>query len=445
MYALLTRAWHMLSAALTVPLIVIFFSPGLQGYYYTFAGLLGAQTLLVLGLGQAVQQFVSHEWARLEFAPDGTLRGDAAALSRLASLREFVVRWYGVLALITVLVLGTGGFLFMRHFTPPDGPADVAWTLPWLGLCVATALNLFASPALVFVEGCNEVAAAHRIRLQRATLSRVAGWIVIACGGGLWALPVGATVSLLALLVFTGRRYGAFFVALFAAADRERIRWRREIWPVQWRLMASSLAGYACFSLLTPILFAFHGPVIAGRMGMTWSLLSSLWGFSFALLGTRVPSLAIAAARRNRQQAERVFRAALLNSTLLLAGTCLLALAAVVAVGPLAPSAADRILAPAPTALLVLTVICNHLRQAMVIYVRTHKREPFWGISLLEAGLAAALLPCLGYTGGATGISLGLLTVSLVTAGLAVPVFLKERRRVWHAAGTGADTPAARP
>ena len=49
----------------------------------------------------------------------------------------------------------------------------------------------------------------------------------------------------------------------------ERVDWRTEIWPFQWRLAVSWLCGYFTFQLFNPILFAVRGPIEAGQMGDT--------------------------------------------------------------------------------------------------------------------------------------------------------------------------------
>ena len=56
------KFWLFISSAATAPIIIIYFSPTLQGFYYTFIGVLGIQSLFDLGLGQLLQQFISHEW-----------------------------------------------------------------------------------------------------------------------------------------------------------------------------------------------------------------------------------------------------------------------------------------------------------------------------------------------------------------------------------------------
>ncbi len=83
-YGISNKIWLFLSSAATATLIIIFFTPELQGYYYAFNSLLGIQTLFVMGIGQIIQQFISHEWAKINFDPGSGFSGDKIALERLA-------------------------------------------------------------------------------------------------------------------------------------------------------------------------------------------------------------------------------------------------------------------------------------------------------------------------------------------------------------------------
>jgi len=60
------------AALVTALLILIFFTPTIQGYYYSFASLLALQIFLELGLATVITTFSSHEWVRLRFDNRGS-------------------------------------------------------------------------------------------------------------------------------------------------------------------------------------------------------------------------------------------------------------------------------------------------------------------------------------------------------------------------------------
>jgi hypothetical protein len=83
LYAMASRLWGSAAGLLTAVLVAWFFTPELQGYYFTFLSLLTLQTFAELGFGELLQQFVSHEWAKTTSA-DSSER--ERSLSRLAAL-----------------------------------------------------------------------------------------------------------------------------------------------------------------------------------------------------------------------------------------------------------------------------------------------------------------------------------------------------------------------
>src|SRR2546429_8571058 len=80
-YAALSKAWEMLAGVGTILMVGHFFSPEIQGYYYTFSSILALQVMVEMGLGTVIVQFASHEWSRLSLDENRRIAGDATALS----------------------------------------------------------------------------------------------------------------------------------------------------------------------------------------------------------------------------------------------------------------------------------------------------------------------------------------------------------------------------
>jgi len=96
LYAISFRALSIITGPVTVLVIASCFSLDMQGYFYTFNAIIAMQALLELGLGTAIQQIVSHEWAHLRFNASGGIEGDEAALGRLATVAHFALKWFSV-------------------------------------------------------------------------------------------------------------------------------------------------------------------------------------------------------------------------------------------------------------------------------------------------------------------------------------------------------------
>src|SRR5439155_906600 len=67
------------------------------------------------------------------------------------------------------------------------------------------------------------------------------------------------------------------------------INWREEIWPMQWRLGVQGLVSYFACSLSTPVVFYYHDAEKAGRVGMTWQVVSGLQALALTWIQVFVP------------------------------------------------------------------------------------------------------------------------------------------------------------
>jgi O-antigen/teichoic acid export membrane protein len=303
---------------------------------------------------------------------------------------------------------------------------------PWLALCGLTALLLFLVPVWSLLEGCNQVAQTYAQRLIQVILSRLALWLALLLGARLWTGPVSSAIALVWAGLFLWWRYRRFIGSLLSSERESRIRWRADIWPMQWRIALSWLSGYLVFSLFTPVLFYFHGPVVAGQTGMTVSLISTLSMISYTFVATKVPRFGILIAQREHGTLDRLFFRAVLSSSVV-AGLGAIAIGGgVLIINLLQQPLAERILPPMPTALFLLALLPNQITIAMAAYLRAHKREPYLVIQLVSAIAATASTLILGSRLGALGVAAGLLVVNgsmLLPAGI---IFFR-RRAEWHA------------
>jgi hypothetical protein len=206
-YALCLRLWQFLAGPISMLLIGLFFSPDMQGYYYTFASLIALQSFFELGFQIVILNVSSHEWAHLQLAETGTITGDAAARSRLASLARLLFAWYGVAALLFAISVGLGGAWFLAQ----EDVGGISWLAPWSALAALAAGNLWVLPFVVLLEACGQMAVVNRYRVYQAVTANLAIWACVLLGAGLWAAVAAAAAQWLWSLVLTLVRYRRFF------------------------------------------------------------------------------------------------------------------------------------------------------------------------------------------------------------------------------------------
>lgn len=426
-FAAACRALPVLAAPVTVLLVAATLTPPQQGFYYTFLSVLAMHTLLEFGLGTALQQLVSHEWAHLRFGPRGGAAGDPDAHARLSALVRFAAGWCTVVAAVTTVLLAAGGILFFRATSQPTDPG---WGWLWILLSALTGLTMCLSPGWAILEGCDQIAEVYRFRLFQGIAFRLALWAALLTGGGLWALVAERAVTTLSSLIFFATRYRALFRSTLFARSRLPRLWRREILPLQWRYAVVSAAGHLP-KFFIPTVFAWHGPALAGRLGMTWTLAGSLLSVSHAIVAARVPRFAILVARRQFRRLDRLFARVFIVCCAAFttgAGVLLIAIGSLYAAGHFL---AERFLPVSVAAVLFLGFLLQQVRYALWAYLRAHKREPFVGIAVLEAALTLPVLLVLVRTYGAAGVAAGHLLVAAAVLFPAAAVFHRSRT-AWH-------------
>lgn len=423
------RCWSTLSGIVTVLVIGTYFGPAMQGYYYLFLSLLGLQAFAELNFSITILQFASHEWARLRLDESGRIRGDPRALSCLASLVRLTVPWYTAASLVFFIGAGLGGQWFISQKPQPE----FSWNAAWWVLVAISAVQLCLTPLLVILEGCNQVRTLYRFRLLASgVLPSVGLWGAIASGMGLWSPCVSLGMVALAYIAFLGKRYGNFFNSLWAAPRLSAISWRNEILPMQWRLALEGVIGFFGFSLFTPTMFWFHGPAVAGQMGMTWQLVLALQGTGLAWLSPQVPRFGVLIAQKEYGELDRLFFRILKISMGVMAALGSAAWLAVWLLYRLELSLAERLLAPLPTAIFLAGVIVLHVGQCQVSYLRAHKKEVVLALSVLSSLTMGALVLVLGGEFGPVGAGaayLGVITLFILPY---MTWLWAHYRRFWH-------------
>jgi len=427
-YSFLSKGWLLLSGLVTTILIATHFSPELQGYYYAFNSLLVLTVFAELGLTSVLVNFISHEWLKVDIDEKGSPFGDANSLSRLLSLFHFSVKWFiGAAFLITTVLI-----LFGWQFWSDSIQSDVQWHAPWITLSIVTGLNLFFLPISAILEGCNQIENLYRYRFIQYFVASIVMWIGIVLGAGLWVASLSALFGLVTLISLTWRKYKKFFRELFLSRPQfDRIDWRNDVLPMQWRIALSWIGGYFTFALFVPILFHYHGPILAGQMGMTWAFVGALMSISSAWIAPHGPSFGLLVAAGNYSVLDSRFKLIfIVNSFLMMVGSLML-LIGFMALNYLDHHLGQRILPPSIAAVFLAGTIVYTMGLPLAMYLRAHKKEPLTGISIFGGILNGIMVIILGAKFGAMGIAIGYLISNLIVFPFLLRIWLIKRRE-WH-------------
>jgi hypothetical protein len=244
------------------------------------------------------------------------------------------------------------------------------------------------------------------MRFLQSIIGSILVWVSIASGLGLWTLVVSNLVRLIWELRIVYGEYGAMLFQLTSTPNRNHLNWRKEIWPLQWRLAIQSVCSYFATWFIVPVTFRFHGEIAAGQIGLTWQLLTTVQAASFAWLQTRLPRFGTLLAAKKHQQFEReVFRASFLSIAVFLGG--MVAFFAAVSLSKQAGvNLASRFISDSAILFFALGMIGWTLAMAEQSYVRLFKTDPFLLISVFASCLVASAIWHFGSTSGPYGLSI---------------------------------------
>ncbi len=418
-YAVAARGWQVLAGPVTMLLIARFLPQETQGYFYTFGSVLTLQMFFELGLQTVLVNLVAHEWAHLKLEPNGTISGDALAGSRLASLLKFVDRWYSICALMFVVVTGVSGFYFFRSHN-----SDIEWQAPWWCLTVLTGLSLRLIPRMALLEGCHQMRAVNAVRFWQGVCGNAAVWTAIACHAGLWTAVVSGAVRLAFETWLVEVRFRQLRRGVQALAGEHPISWRDEIWPLQWRIALQGLGYWAANNLFNPLMFQYHGAVVAGQMGMTLTLITAIQTAGAAWLSTRVPVFSELVSKRRFAELDRLLKRLTLVSLGFTAVAAAGVLLGIVGLQAIAPKLADRLLPVGPTAVLFGGALVIQILTPQAYNVRAHRIDPF----CLLATIAYSATGCAVWYWGSKNGPLGAALAHLLTLGLC---YLPPHTWIW--------------
>lgn len=383
---LLMRSWSIVAGGVMVLAIPATLTPQQQGYYFTFASLLGLQIFFELGLNQVITQITSNEMAlREQSAPDVADRHLERIRSTLSKLRS----WYRIAAALFFVVALLVGVALFKH----DGALPIAnWLGPWIGLAAFTAINLYYSPMLAVTEGCGHVGQVARLRLGQSVVGYSLTWICLFSGIGLWAIPANALVA----SIWTSRwlKQENSVLRLFGnisqVSSAYSIDWRREVFPFQWRIAVSWMSGYLMYQLFTPLVFIHLGAATAGQLGLTIAIFTAIQSLGVSWFNARVPLMARFISQGKRVELNALFRVTFIRATALTLIGCLCVLTAVVFMRHLHFRQIDRLVDLPTIAVIAMGIVGNTVIYGAATYMRAHGKEPMLPVSVTAAVLTLA-------------------------------------------------------
>ncbi len=412
---LVQRSWIALSGLAVTVLVALCLTPQLQGWYYAFVSLVTVYTLFDLGLAQVL----------MSVAPKlGGLQGSGAQTTntdQFKSLMRQSARLYSWLGLAYLVLIIPAGILFFWSGTRTEPIPRAEWLWPWISLVTATSAAIALMPFLALIEGGGKVTEVALLRLCQGIVGSLACWWMLWNGAGLWAVVMIPSVGVIATSIWLRLRYPDLLVQAFDSgkelmrhSTQNSLAWSTEVWPLQWRFGLSWMASYMLTQIYTPILFYLSGAVVAGQMGVSFSIANMLAVISNAWTSRHVPIMAKLVVERDWAHLDRLFKRDIFYSTLFYVFSAVLLCIAHLVLEP--TKYGQRVLPFWPFAGLLVIGLMTHLTGSLAAQLRAFQKEPLVWVMLV----GAALIVPLAFYAASHYAAAGVIAVILLVQGVFV-------------------------
>ncbi|WP_158904923.1 hypothetical protein [Rectinema subterraneum] len=366
--------WRLISGPISLILIPLFITPEIQGFWYTFSSISALSVFADLGFTTIILQFSAHEFAFLHFSGSLDLSGPEGYRKRMASLFRFVLKWTTSIVLIAFPVIFIVGYIL---FIQKAGIS--VWLAPWIIYSIGAAIGFYASVVSSFIQGCDQVSNIQKLSLQSAIVGTLSMFISLMLHFGLYSIAISLLLANLYNLAAILIKYRKFLRTLWKT-EPDSTDWKHDILRLLWKYALSWSSGYFIFKIYTPFMFQFHGPIEAGKVGITISLVTAIFSISNTWFSANTPKLNMLVAKREWKNLDKEFR----KNMILSLGTYLLGIFALfVAVFVFSgrwqffDKLKVRFLGLMPLSMLLAGWFLQIIVNGLAIYLRAHKEEPF--------------------------------------------------------------------
>ena len=418
---------------LTLGLIVKVLTPIEQGYFFTFGSLISVQIFFELGLNGIIVQFIAHESANV--ITDGkSLIGNNNSISRISSLFKFSLKWYLFFSILLFFTLIFWGKYFFSNFSNIHD--SVNWQFPWLLISFSTFLSLIITPFSAFLIGIGEINLALRSQMFQQFIKVLTLILLLFFKFNLYAIGISTILSILPLVYLYFFKRRSYFIFLKNYTIVEKISYNNEILPLQWKIALSWISGYFIFQLFNPILFAREGAIMAGKMGITLSILNAISSISLVWVSTKSQIFSNYIAKKKFKELDVLFNKSILQATFVM--VCLFTIfflifhcISISDIHIFGKSLSNRFLPNSAILIMSFTILFNLWISAIAIYLRSHKKEPFLILSITSAILCSISITIFGKIFGLYGMIISYLIVTIIITIFAYNIFLRKKN-IWH-------------
>ena len=426
-FTLLSRFWTLTSGLLSLVLITKFLSIDSQGFYYTFFSIVAIQTLFELGLTYTITQLIAHEMAGLKINIDGVLDGSKREKARLASIAVQSTKWFLVATFIFIIsAVIFGCIIFSKKYST----TVEVWMPPLILLIVFSGLKLFITSLEGVFEGVGHITIVAKTRMFSTIFGTIFLWGSLITENGLYG-PASMTLASALYCIFKYKKsFKKLLLDILHTSSKEhKVEWKKEIWPLQWRMAISWGSGYFIYQTFNPIIFYILGAEDAGKFGMAMTIANVIVSIAAAWIFPKVAMVSTYTAQQKNIDLKSLFYKMISSAVLMALIFSIGSLFCYLIALKLGLSIVSRLPSIIVIIGILLGVILSQPVSVVALFVRAKKFDPYVKLSIISAlmtiGCLYYFLPKIQLVGAALAYLMPTLIVGLPGSYILYKKYLK--------------------
>lgn len=383
LWILINKAWSVVRGPINIYFLLTYLSPEEQGLWFTFISLGALSIFAELGFTTIITQFVSHEYAHIQIE-ENILAGNKNNVDRLVSLVRYSLKFYALVIPIAIFILCIVGFFYF----------NMKWDntyYAWILYSIIGGLSLMSSLLQAIYQGLDRVKNTQINVIIGSFLMAFMNWTLLYFHFAIWALVFGNLLGLIVMLTLLYHTAPDFWKQIIHHKLITKYYWFNEVIKLQWRYAISWISGYFLFSLLIPSVYKFENSVLAGQLGATLSITNAISGIAYAWVTAKIPKFNILASSNKRTELLNLFTKLFKRSVLIFILLNIVFLL-ILYILNYYNYYNTRFLTLKLAFLITISQIPNLIVGLLSYYLRSHKVEPYYLVSVLGAFFVVSLI-----------------------------------------------------
>ncbi|MEZ7892923.1 MAG: hypothetical protein QMC67_14370 [Candidatus Wallbacteria bacterium] len=375
--------WNILKGPVSIYILLRTLTPEQQGLWYTFISLSALTVFAEMGFTNIITRFVSHEFAHLKF-DNNVIIGEDKYLIRIISLIRYAIKFYFFVIPLAVIILIIIGFYFFKTIS---SDIFIAWVL----YSISSGINLFVSLLQSIYQGLNKVYEIQHNIFLGSIFTTLLTWFLLCIKLNIWALVISNYVGLIFTLILLIIKSPKFWHQIYVTSIEHNISWFKEIVSLQLKYAISWISGYLVFQLYIPLTYKYCGAVIAGKLGITLTIVRIIISMSNAWISSEIPKLNILVSQKKYIELKQNFNKAEVNGFLfyIISG---LIFVFMVYFMKLYNFYFDRFVGLDIIILMLSYELCSLKISFMANYLRSFKKEPYYILSFFNGVMISFII-----------------------------------------------------